>query len=157
MVLSEWQQKTLVFLAALAQEADDAARAGDLSLANAMGRNAGAQFYFTNVHKLRSVTPEFYAVNYPQFMAEASRLHEAYTKDQQQEDRITTLEAKLDEAMRVIEALKEAQTEPAKPKTKRKAKAKVTEADAEVDAETDDTPDTDEPDADDGEDTEEAD
>lgn len=130
MLLTEQQQDTLKFMDELCQEASDAARAGDLSLANALGRTGGAQFYFTNVHKLHSVTPEFFAANYPRFMTEVTRLREAYLKDQQQEDRITTLEAKLDEALGLIETLREEQSpsEPAPAKRGRKAKAKVQEA-----------------------------
>ena len=112
-----------------------AAAEGDLSLANRLGKNRATQFYFTNVHKLHSMTPEFFASNYLQFVTEANRIREDYLKEDQQTARITTLESKLDEALAIIQALQEAQPVADDKATQKASKAK---AKAEPDAEPED-------------------
>lgn len=137
--------QVLAWLADLSQQAITEARGGDAMLANRIGGNPALAHYLNNVATRHSVNPQAWAEYYPQYMAEATRVFEAYQADQEREqhdDRLTALEAKFNELAEMLKPLLEAQAEPEpepepapkKRKARRKA-VKVEEAEAEQEAE----------------------
>lgn len=74
-------------------EAEKASIAGDLSLVNGLARHSAMQYYFNNVHMLRTVTRESFAMYYPGMVKEIERLHQEYLRD----SKITEAAVKIDE------------------------------------------------------------
>lgn len=138
--LTEKEKVTLTFLKEMADQATE-----DLALANTLTRKGGAfGYYFINVAKLKTLTAEQYARQFPQYMAEAELLRKEYgravTADEDH-NRINAIEAELKKLPDLIKAaLAEAltehvpQTEPEKPAKKSKKTTEDNEADAESEA-----------------------
>lgn len=155
------QKATLVFLHDLSEAALTAARSGDVMLANRLGANIALQHYFNNVHTIPTMRPEVWASNFPQYMAEADRIRVAHDASEQQEARMSAIEAQLAKIAEAVAAMTEAQ--PVKPKRGKKMVEAEPEAESEVDDEpvaddeaTAEIPSEDEPDADDEDDDEAA-
>lgn len=130
------QKATLVFLHDLSEAALTAARSGDVMLANRLGANIAFQHYFNNVHTIPTMRPEVWASNFPQYMAEADRIRVAHDASEQQEARMSAIEAQLAKIAEAVAAMTEVQTV----KPKRGKKIVEAEAEAEVEPEADDVP-----------------
>lgn len=104
-------KETLTFLESLSKQAMETK---DVGLLSRIGGNPALSHYFTNVHSLKAVTPEWWAANYPQFMVEADRLREKVEADQQTEGygkRLDTLESKIDKLTEALTPLIEGKAE----------------------------------------------
>jgi len=105
----EWVQQ-------VCEAADTSAKRGDLSLVN---RFDGAwSFYYTNVHKMRTVTPMQFMALYPQYAEALQRDHRDYLREENAssvEDRLSSIEKALNDIQAAIAALTAAPAEEAKP------------------------------------------
>lgn len=131
------EQKTLEWLEAISAQAMDAARAGNTTLVNRIGKVPAAAYYFNNVYAMKSLTAQQYASQHPAMMAEADAMREEYEGLQAAagagkrinalEDELAALKEQLAEQAEALKAL----TEAGKPKAKKKAQP-VIEAEAET-------------------------
>lgn len=147
--LTEKEKVTLAFLKEMADQATE-----DLALANTLTRKGGAfGYYFINVAKLKTLTPEQYARQFPQYMSEAELLRKEYgravTADEDHarinkiEEGLQTFKAELMAEIKTLiaESLKESAVTPDKQVKKNKKtvqqeteNAEGDEADAESEA-----------------------
>lgn len=145
-------EKTLKFLDDLCAQALTEARQGNAVLANRLGANPALAHYFNNVATVRAVPREAWGAYYPQYLQEADHVRQQVEQAEaatQQGDRITALEAKIQELTEAVSALVEREA-PAKPRRKAKAKAEqpLTEDAAETTDEADEAAQDAEPPAD---------
>lgn len=117
------QEKTLAWLKELSEQAFAEARTGNPTLANKMGKIPAFAYYFQNVHAIKSVSPEQFARQYPQYVIEADRArveYEALEAAVDTNSRVGKIEAELtalrDELREAVKTI----TESAKSKGKQK-------------------------------------
>jgi len=112
------EQKTLEWLEAISAQAMDAARAGNTTLVNRIGKVPAAAYYFNNVYAMKSLTAQQYASQHPAMMAEADAMREEYEGLQAAagagkrinalEDELAALKEQLAEQAEELKALTEA-------------------------------------------------
>lgn len=136
--LTEQNQKTLDFLKEMAEQANN-----DLALANTLTRKGGAfGYYYINVAKLKTCTPEQFARDFPQLLSEAELLRKEYErslKADKNDERLNTIEASLQQVLAELKQLREAQVAPVETDTPAKQGKKLVKQEVETVKETEAT------------------
>ena len=101
--LSEQDKGTLAFLKEMSDQANE-----DIALANVLTKKGGAfAYYYINVAKLKTLTEEQFALQFPQYISEAEHLRKEYgravTADEDH-SRINAIEAELKKLPDLIKA-----------------------------------------------------
>lgn len=138
---------TLDWLNDVFTEAATESKAGKFGKLNALTKSPALQFYYINVHKMHTVSPEQFAVQYVSYIDEAEQIRKQATaldEAQQAKERLDNLESKVTAELEKLPdmikaALAEAMAQNT-PKPVKKSKAKVQEdvepeAEPEADAE----------------------
>ncbi len=133
--LTEQNKVTLAFLKEMAEQANN-----DLALANTLTRKGGAfGYYYINVAKLKTCTPEQFARDFPQYLSEAELLRKEYERSllaDKNDERLNTIESALQQVLAELKELREAQVTPIEPAAPAKKGKKPAPVETETIAET---------------------
>lgn len=126
----EENQKTLVFLKDLSEEVNKNLReSGSTALLNRLcKRSGGFQYYFTNVVRLGTLTEDQFATQRPDLLTEATLFRHEYEASliaEENSDRLSAVEAGLQQVLAAIKELKEAQAAPAEVEESKKPAKKA--------------------------------
>lgn len=144
--MAEFDSKvTLAWLDEVFTEAAAEAKAGKFGKLNGLTKSPALSFYYINVHKIKTIKPEQFALQYTSYIDEAEQIRQqvvALDESAQQNERLTQLENKVTAELEKLpglirEALAEIMAEkPAKKGKSAKTEPETdhTEADAESEA-----------------------
>jgi hypothetical protein len=135
---------TLEWLDDVCSQALTEARQGDTALANRLGQHPALAHYFNNVHTTKSIRPDTWTQMYNPYLREADRLRqlaEAESQHVETQERVNTLEAKLDKLTSMVESFIESQEtqEPVEEEPAKKPR-KSSKKPVDVETEADETP-----------------
>lgn len=124
----------IAWLDELCESARDAARSGDTSLANRLGRNFALQYYFDNVFSTHAVSRLTYT-NMVNYVTEAERVYNEVKADELREAKeaardaeIAELKSDMSEIKDLLKALTESKEQPARKNGKKAAETEDTES-----------------------------
>ena len=102
------KQKTLTWIAGLSELALQESRKGNTSPATRLGSDPTTQYYFHSVHCLKTITPDQWALNFPEQLAEIDsqrRYQEQQQSVMEATAKVATLEDENAEMKAMIAAL----------------------------------------------------
>lgn len=102
------KQKTLTWIAGLSELALQESRKGNTSPATRLGSDPTTQYYFHSVHCLKTITPDQWALNFPEQLAEIDsqrRYQEQQQSVMESAEKIATLELQGNELAAQLKAI----------------------------------------------------
>lgn len=124
--MTEDEKITLQWMGERCDYALTEARNGNTAPATLLGSNPITEYYFHNIHVLRTISPEQWGLNYPEYLTELTRqrkiqeqqadITEAVGKIKLLEDQNADLLSKVEALSAKLDALIAAQPKPRKPK-----------------------------------------